>query len=160
MELAQAAVLHDPAGAVAHDRAQQFGRLDGAGQHGRVQPTRTGQLIAGAQPGGQGSDLAPAQIGQARAPAGAAHDALDVAARLAVAYQHDPGGPGHRGEHPPHPAGHAERAAERGGVFAVLVRVAHARLPTKCSSWRSVRHSTTSSQCAAYSPTMESPDPQ
>ena len=36
----------------------------------------------------------------------------------------------------------------------------HARLPTKCSSWRKVRHSTTSSQYTAYSPTIESPEPQ
>jgi len=45
-------------------------------------------------------------------------------------------------------------------VGALLLGLAHARFPTKCSSCRSVRHSTTSSQWAAYSPTIESPEPQ
>ena len=36
----------------------------------------------------------------------------------------------------------------------------HASSPTNCSSWRRVRHSTTSSQWTAYSPTIESPESQ
>ena len=48
-------------------------------------------------------------------------------------------------------AGQAVEPARAGG---------HASSPTNCSSWRSVRHSTTSSQWTAYSPTMESPESQ
>ena len=88
--------------------------------------------------------------GQPRAPLRSPDDPVQVALRLAVAHQHNPGRALFGGKIRSTPA----------SAPLVAVRLAHARFPTKCSSWRSVRHSTTSSQWAAYSPTMESPDPQ
>ena len=87
-----------------------------------------------------------------------ADDAVQVALRLAVAHQHDPGGALLGREDPQHARLGAFVAP--GSALGLAAVLAHARLPTKCSSWRSVRHSTTSSQWAAYSPTMESPEPQ
>ena len=149
VQLAQVAPLahgSERRGSGPDDRPEPLCRLDGPGQDGRIEGGGVAQLPRLVEAVGQRRHLPVPEIGQPRASLWPTDDPAHVALRLAVTDQYDARRPLHRRNDP-----------EDSLVGALL---AHARLPTKRSSWRSVRHSTTSSQWAAYSPTMESPDPQ
>ena len=71
---------------------QPFGRLGRPGQHRGVQGGRLTQLAALVEPVRQRRHLMASHGGQARAALDASDDPVQVALRLAVAHQHNPGG--------------------------------------------------------------------
>ena len=75
-------------------RCQPFGRLDGPGQDAGIEGVGAGQLTAFGQPAGQSVDLFPAPRREPPATHDPTADTRHVALRLAMADQHDPGGPG------------------------------------------------------------------
>ena len=125
-------------------------RLESPGQNRGVDGGRPGQLTGADQAVAQGFGLGHTRRGQTPAAGGTTHHPGHVAPGLTVAHQDDPGGPVPGGGDGPDP----RRRRPPGGIGP---GGGHANSDTNCSSCRRLRHSKTSSQCTAYSPTTESP---
>ena len=149
MQLAECALGdeggHDP-GRVRETGRDAVGGLDRPREHARIEGRRTGQFAGGAQPCAEGRHLGPSGIGQASAAEGPATHSRYVADRLAVADEHQPCRLGRLGRDRAHafrrvstrrPRCRPRQPVEPGSGAA------HVSSPTNCSSWRSVRHSTT-----------------